>query len=90
MMPPSGGGSPYGGGPMVPPSGAGNPYGGGPMVMQQGAGAMPMAGGAVYYAPIVVMAMPGRAPRGRAVHPEWNPQMDAQRLRKAIKGVGNC
>ena len=42
-----------------------------------------------YYPPqIVPVVMPGRPPRGRAVHPEWNVQMDAQRLRSAIKGAG--
>jgi hypothetical protein len=32
--------------------------------------------------------MPGKPPRGRAVHPEWNPQADAHKLRHAMKGLG--
>lgn len=32
--------------------------------------------------------MPGKPPRGRTMHPEWNVVHDAQRLRSAIKGVG--
>lgn len=44
--------------------------------------------GGVFYPPVVTTTMPGRAPRGKAVHPEWNAQHDAQSLRHAIKGVG--
>ena len=44
--------------------------------------------GQAYYAPIVVTVMPGKPPRGRAVHPEWNPTDDARRLRAAMKGLG--
>ena len=59
-------------------------------VVATGAPVALMAGVAanVYYAPIVVSQMPGRPPRGRAVHPEWNPAMDARELRHAMKGLG--
>ena len=60
-------------------------------MMQGGPPAGPvalMAGVApAYYAPIVLTVMPGRPPRGRAVHPEWNPMADAQKLRSAMKGL---
>ena len=35
------------------------------------------------------MPLPGQLPpRGRAMHPEWNPQNDALALRKTMKGLG--
>ena len=50
---------------------------------------MAAGGMAVFYpAQVIVATMPGKPPRGRLVHPEWNPMQDAQRLRQAIKGVG--
>ncbi len=55
---------------------------GGPPMVAGGAPVPLMAGVApnAYYAPIVVTMMPGKPPRGRVVHPEWNPAMDASRF----------
>jgi hypothetical protein len=39
----------------------------------------------VFYPTVIATTWPGRPPRGKAVHPEWNAQHDAQSLRHAMK-----